>query len=198
MPVSSGMLIVAGWQLRAGPAGRECGCRPQRCSRRTRPRCRSPSLCGSARSRCTSGAAPGGPEALASKGPGGSPLRLDETQLAELRAALKAGPAAHGWAQGPAVDPGPRSVAGLAAVRGLLHAARDVVPAAPDRLFAPGPGPPGGGTGRGRDRGVAYGDLGQGTRLAVLAGTWMLSRTRPGSRCGHVRPAPGRPAVTPR
>jgi putative transposase len=40
-----------------------------------------------------------GQEALASKGPGGSACRLDEAQLAELRAALEAGPAAHGWAQ---------------------------------------------------------------------------------------------------
>jgi putative transposase len=31
----------------------------------------------------------GGREALASKGPGGSPCRLDEAQLAELRAALE-------------------------------------------------------------------------------------------------------------
>lgn len=41
----------------------------------------------------------GGQEALASKGPGGSLCRLDEGQLAELRAALEAGPAAYGWAQ---------------------------------------------------------------------------------------------------
>ena len=41
----------------------------------------------------------GGQEALASKGPGGSACRLDEAQIAELRAALEAGPAAHGWEQ---------------------------------------------------------------------------------------------------
>lgn len=41
----------------------------------------------------------GGQEALASKGPGGSSCRLDEGQLSELRAALEAGPAAHGWAE---------------------------------------------------------------------------------------------------
>ena len=41
----------------------------------------------------------GGQESLASKGPGGSPCRLDEAQLEELRAALEAGPAAHGWGQ---------------------------------------------------------------------------------------------------
>jgi putative transposase len=41
----------------------------------------------------------GGQESLASRGPGGSPCRLDEAQLAELRAALEAGPAAHGWAE---------------------------------------------------------------------------------------------------
>jgi transposase len=41
----------------------------------------------------------GGEEALASKGPGGSTCRLGEGQLAQLRAALEAGPAAHGWAE---------------------------------------------------------------------------------------------------
>ena len=41
----------------------------------------------------------GGEEALASKGPGGSSCRLDEGQLEQLRAALEAGPGAHGWAQ---------------------------------------------------------------------------------------------------
>jgi len=39
----------------------------------------------------------GGQAALASKGPGGNPCKLDEDQLAELRAALDAGPAAYGW-----------------------------------------------------------------------------------------------------
>jgi len=39
----------------------------------------------------------GGEAALASKGPGGSPCKLDEDQLAELHAALDAGPAACGW-----------------------------------------------------------------------------------------------------
>jgi transposase len=41
----------------------------------------------------------GGQESLASKGPGGSACRLDEAQLEQLRAALEAGPAAHGWDQ---------------------------------------------------------------------------------------------------
>lgn len=39
----------------------------------------------------------GGAAALASKGPGGAGCKLDEDQLARLRAALDAGPAAHGW-----------------------------------------------------------------------------------------------------
>ncbi len=39
----------------------------------------------------------GGEAALVSKGPGGNPCKLDEDQLAELRAALDAGPAANGW-----------------------------------------------------------------------------------------------------
>lgn len=41
----------------------------------------------------------GGQAALASKGPGGTACKLDERQLARLRAALDAGPAAYGWNQ---------------------------------------------------------------------------------------------------
>jgi transposase len=41
----------------------------------------------------------GGKAALASKGAGGSPCKLDEAQVAQLRAALEAGPAAYGWKQ---------------------------------------------------------------------------------------------------
>ncbi|HEY6791421.1 MAG TPA: winged helix-turn-helix domain-containing protein [Trebonia sp.] len=39
----------------------------------------------------------GGEAALASKGVGGNPCKLDEVQVAQLRAALEAGPAAYGW-----------------------------------------------------------------------------------------------------
>jgi transposase len=38
-----------------------------------------------------------GDAALASKGPGGNPCKLDEAQLAQLSAVLDAGPAACGW-----------------------------------------------------------------------------------------------------
>jgi transposase len=41
----------------------------------------------------------GGEAALASKGAGGNPCKLGEAPLAQLRAALEAGPAAHGWKQ---------------------------------------------------------------------------------------------------
>ena len=41
----------------------------------------------------------GGETALASKGPGGNACKLDEGQLARLRAALDLGPAAYGWDQ---------------------------------------------------------------------------------------------------
>jgi transposase len=41
----------------------------------------------------------GGEAALASKGAGGSPCKLDEAQIAQLRAALQSGPAAYGWKQ---------------------------------------------------------------------------------------------------
>jgi len=39
----------------------------------------------------------GGEKALASKGAGGNQCKLDEAQIAQLRAALQAGPAAYGW-----------------------------------------------------------------------------------------------------
>jgi transposase len=39
----------------------------------------------------------GGEAALASKGAGGNPCKLDEEQVEQLRAALEAGPAAYGW-----------------------------------------------------------------------------------------------------
>ena len=42
----------------------------------------------------------GGEAALASKGAGGNPCKLGEAQVARLRAALEAGPAACGWNQG--------------------------------------------------------------------------------------------------
>jgi transposase len=41
----------------------------------------------------------GGGAALASKGPGGNACKLDQVQLARLRAALDLGPAAYGWKQ---------------------------------------------------------------------------------------------------
>jgi len=39
----------------------------------------------------------GGEAALASRGPGGNPCRLDDGQLSRLRQALDAGPAVYGW-----------------------------------------------------------------------------------------------------
>jgi len=41
----------------------------------------------------------GGTAALASKGPGGTGCKLDDGQLARLRAALDAGPAAYRWGE---------------------------------------------------------------------------------------------------
>ena len=72
----------------------------------------------------------GGDAALASKGPGGYGCKLDDKQLARLRAALDAGPAVHGW------DTGQRwTLAWVTAdrrpVRGVLYAARHVLSAAP-------------------------------------------------------------------
>src|SRR6185437_7966605 len=74
---------------------------------------------------------------------------------------------------GPAVDPGASRGPGRTAVRRGVHAARDVVPAAPPRLYPAGPGSPGRGAGRGRRRRMAGGDLGEGTRLAAATGAWV-------------------------
>lgn len=41
----------------------------------------------------------GSEAALASRGAGGNPCKVDESQLAQLQAALKAGPGAYGWEQ---------------------------------------------------------------------------------------------------
>ncbi len=78
----------------------------------------------------------GGEAALASKGPGGNVCKLDQAQLARLRAALDLGPAGVRLETGPAVDAGPGHGADRAAFSRALHAARRLVPAAPDR-FSP-------------------------------------------------------------
>src|SRR5512135_1579581 len=92
--------MVAACPLRDGLAVRRCGCRPRRCSIRGSSRRRPPGCCGSAPSRRISGGGAGdraAEAALASKGPGGNACRLDDAQLARLRAALDLGPAAYGW-----------------------------------------------------------------------------------------------------
>ena len=66
----------------------------------------------------------GGEAALASKGAGGNACRLDDAQLARLRAALDLGPAAYGLEGRPAMAAGPDHHADHAAVPCPLHAAR--------------------------------------------------------------------------
>ena len=90
---------------------------------------------------------------------------------------------------GPAVDPGQGRGADRAAVRRLLHAARGVVPAAPPRVQPAGPGAPRLRAGRGRHRGLAVGDLGEGTRLAALTGAWVCFEDEAGQslRPGRAR-----------
>src|SRR5712691_980452 len=70
----------------------------------------------------------GGPAALASRGPGGAACRLDERQLARLRAALDLGPAAYGWREDQRWTLAPGRRADRAAVPRPVHAARHVVP----------------------------------------------------------------------
>lgn len=124
---------------------------------------------------------------------GCDPVQIDGDLISGQR------PCVSGCAR-PAVDPGPGHGPGRPPVRGLLHAARHVVPAAPPRLLAPGPGPPGRRARRGRGRRVAGGDLGQSTRLAALAGAWICFEDEAGQslRPGKARTwAPrGRTPVT--
>ena len=75
----------------------------------------------------------GGEAALASKGPGGNPCKLDEDQLARLGAALDAGPAACGWDQDQRWTLA-RVAALIARLFGVSYTLRGrVVPAAPAR-----------------------------------------------------------------
>src|ERR1035441_2102432 len=78
-----------------------------------------------------------------------------------------------GVERGPAVDVGPGHHADGPAVPCPVHAARDVVPAAPPRVHPAGACAPGRGTGRGEDRRVAGGDVGEGTRLAAETGAYV-------------------------
>ncbi|MER6768528.1 winged helix-turn-helix domain-containing protein [Streptomyces bacillaris] len=79
---------------------KRCALRPRRCSGRGCGRRRWPAGYGCRGSRPTPGTPPwrqGGSAALASKGAGGFPCRLDDAQAEELQVELEAGPAAHGW-----------------------------------------------------------------------------------------------------
>jgi hypothetical protein len=71
------------------------------------------------------------------------------------------------------VDAGPGHRADRRAVPRSLHAARRIVPAAPDRVQPAGPGAPGRRAQRGRDRRMAGGDPGVGTRPAAATGAWI-------------------------
>jgi transposase len=115
----------------------------------------------------------GGAAALASKGPGRAVCRLSAAQLARLRAELDKGPAVHGWAEDQRWTLGR-----VTTLTGRLFHVRYTLRGTSYLLhrigFTPaGPGAPGGRAGRGRDRGVAGGDLGEGTRLAAATGAWI-------------------------
>ncbi len=80
----------------------------------------------------------GGSVALASKGAGGLPCRLDDAQAERLQAELEAGPAAHSWLEDQRWT--------LARVAELIHrlfghryTPRGVLPAAPAGLVTTGP-----------------------------------------------------------
>ena len=131
----------------------------------------------------------GGEAALASGGPGGAVCRLSGAQLERLRAALEAGPAVWGWAEDQRWTLARVTTLIGPAVPCPVHAARDLVPAAPPRVHPAGPGAPGRGARRGRDRGVAGHDLGEGTRLAAATGAWIVFEDEAGQ---NLRPPKAR------
>ena len=171
MPSDPSVVAVHG----SGGPPRRCGCRPRRCSSTTWSQCRSRIAAGQHEVGLPVAAA------LAGRRRGGAGL---ERRRAGRRASWtrRSSPGcAPRWSRpgglrlgaGPAVDAGPGRRADRAAVPRPLHAARHVVPAAPDRVQPAGPRAPGGRARRGRDRGLAGGDLGEGTRLAAATGAWI-------------------------
>jgi len=131
--------------------------------------------------------AAGGREALASKGAGGAQCKLSPAQVAELEAVLEEGPAA--GLCGSVLDAFPGHRAGMAAVRGGVHAGRNGRAAAPARLVGAGPGPPGRGAGRGEDRQVAGGHLAGHKSTAADLGAWLCFEDESGQ---GLRPPKGR------
>ena len=87
------------------------------------------------------------------------------------------------------MDAGPGRCADRPAVPRALHAARRVVPAAPDRVQPAGARAPRRGAGRGEDRRLAGHYLGEGTRLAAAAGAWICFEDEAGQ---NLRPPKAR------
>jgi transposase len=122
----------------------------------------------------------GGDAALASKGPGGNACKLDERQLARLRDALDAGPAAYGWDAGQRWTPA-QVAALIARLFGVSYTLQGASYLLQRMGFTPaGPRAPGRGTRRGEDRRVAQPDVGEGTRLAAATGAWICFEDEPG------------------
>jgi hypothetical protein len=122
--------------------------------------------------------AAGGKEALATKGAGEAKCKLTPAQMAELEAALDAGPAAWGWDEdqlSPHHRPGPPPVPRRLHPRGRGPAA------APDRVERPGPGVPGRRAGRGRCHRL------EGTDVARHKGTGTGQNARLSSRTSRSR-----------
>jgi putative transposase len=100
----------------------------------------------------------GGIDALASRGPGGSACRLDDQQVARLQAELDAGPAVHGRTEDQRWTLARITIL-IQRLFGVLHPARDLLPAAPPGLESAGPGalrPP---SATRRDRHLGEGNL---------------------------------------
>ena len=133
--------------------------------------------------------AAGGREALATKGAGGAKCKLTPAQLAELEAALDAGPAAWGWDEDQCWTLARIAELVGPPVPGGVHAGRDGRAAAPDRVERPGPGPAGRRAGRGGDRRLEAGDVARHKRTVADQGAWLVFEDESGQ---GLRPPKGR------
>jgi hypothetical protein len=85
---------------------------------------------------------------------------------------------------GSVLDAGPDRRAGLAAVRGGVHAGRDGCAAAPERVERAGPGAASRRAGRGGDCPVVGGGLAGGKRTAADLGAWLCFADETGQGLG--------------
>ena len=133
--------MAAAWTRRSGPARSGCGWPPTEmieAGARDREVAKHFRVSRMSANRWRRALAAAAGRRWASRGAGGAQCKLTPAQVAGLEAVLDAGPAACGYAD-PVLDAGPGRRAGLAAVRGGVHASRDGRAAVPARLDRAGP-----------------------------------------------------------